>query len=150
MAKTAYFAASVRGPRGDHATIDEMAENTLAGIGMCAEIEKILDDWHVYCPHRHEDLYNKPWRHRDITSEQILDQCVEILGLASYIIIATDPADSQGVQVEMEYADKHNIQMIPLWMVERTKWGEFLERYRNVENTKEKASGCGTSCTCNR
>lgn len=121
-----YLAASIRGPKGNKATIDTMQENILAGIARANYLRDCLPKCTFYCPHEHEHLFQQAFKKKYITSRAILQQCFSIIELCDVLLVCTDPAESEGVRAEIEEAEKRDIPVIKLWRKLEHEWPQII------------------------
>lgn len=126
--KTGYFAHAVRGLGGATADTTDMRHNIQNGVLLCKQLRELLPDMEIYCPHDHEDLFQIPYKKLDITTEQIMKQCLSILSLCDYLFICSDPTKSEGVGAEMLWATGKGIYVVKLDMIPPLEWGEYLEK----------------------
>lgn len=100
----AYYSASIRGRLGNHASDDDIRENTKLGIAHAAEIQArfgtMLD---LYVPHAHDTIVQLLWRSGVITVDNILDADCAIIETCDFMIV--DGFHSDGVRVEIEYCE---------------------------------------------
>ena len=123
-----YLAASIRGPKGNKATVDTMQENILAGVARAEYLRDCLPDRVFYCPHEHEHLFQRAFKEKHVTSRAILGQCFSIIRLCDALLVCSDPAESGGVRAEIEDAEKHNITVVRLWQHLEHQWPDIIKR----------------------
>lgn len=123
-----YAAASVRGPNGDDATPETMAENIKAGVAKVEYLRENMTDCEIYSPHEHERLFQEPFQNGMVKSKHILDQCFGILRLCDAVIICTPPDESEGVKAEIQEAIDNGIPVIGLWNDPEHKWPEIIKQ----------------------
>lgn len=125
-----YLAASIRGPKGNQATLDTMQENILAGIARAEYLRDCFPDSIFYCPHEHEHLFQQAFKKQYVTSKAILAQCFSILQLCDAVFVCTDPAESEGVRAEIEKAEQNGVPVVPLWRHLEHEWPGVIGRLR--------------------
>lgn len=127
-----YVAGSVRGKKGDNATRAEMLENIEAGRARAKFLQESLAGCKFYFPHTHEDLFQNAFDEKYITSDQILDQCLDIVALCDFIVVTTDPEESQGTSKEVAHALINGLAVINVWMHPEHEWPAIIARAINV------------------
>ncbi len=100
-----YFAYPVRGKMGHAASRQQMDDNCEMAMEICTILQDLLgDEVVIYCPHANEHLFKTAYDAGQITSDDILDHCLEIVGLCDGIVMGCDPAASQGMMLELQEA----------------------------------------------
>lgn len=121
-----YLAASIRGAKGNKATVDTMQENIMAGIARAEYLRDCLPECVFYCPHEHEHLFQQAFKKKYVTSRAILAQCFSIIQLCDVLLVCTDPAESEGVRAEIEKAEKLGILVVKLWQHLEHEWPKII------------------------
>lgn len=105
-----YFAYPVRGKAGHAASRQQMDDNCEMAIDICTILNDLLgDEVTIYCPHANEHLFKAAYDAGMITSDDILDHCLEIVGLCDGIILGCDPSYSIGMTLELAEARRLGI-----------------------------------------
>ncbi len=125
-----YFARAVRGANGDAASVAEVKANIQAALQEVASLRETVADLEIYCPHEHEDHYQQAWRQGLFSSADVLNQCLAIVRLCEVVLVASDPASSAGVAVEIEEARKYELPVLHLWCHPPEKWPDLINAYK--------------------
>ena len=116
---TAYFAYPVRGAAGDNVDLGVKQENESAAIVLCNRLRRLTDWAKIYCPHEvvNEGVLQEAWRRGELTSQQIIDHCVEILECCQVFVLGSpyDRQVSEGVWQECNAARQAGIPVFPLY-----------------------------------
>lgn len=132
-----YVAGSVRGANGDNATREDMLENIKAGQARARYLRESLPDCTFYFPHDHEGLFQDAYASDYITSDQILNQCFDIVRLCDYVLVTTDPTESEGVNAEIDKAMEYGIEVLHVWQQAEHQWPQTIH-----ETIKESEVKC--------
>jgi len=119
-----YLAYAVRGNDGDEATAEMRQVHVREAIWIWKVLCGFLPNAHIYCPHRHEGLFTKPYELGMITAEQILSACCDIVPCCKDGILVgsmpranVDGAErgSFGIAKEIVAAEKAELPVYHLW-----------------------------------
>ncbi len=124
-----YFAGAVRGVNGDDCEPQDVQRNVDNALERVKYLRSHLDDrFVIYCPHEHEDRYQQAWRKGLFKSQDVLDQCCDIVLLCDAILVTTDPARSEGTRVERALAEQTGMPVIDLYEYNMGSWIDMIHR----------------------
>ena len=106
-----YMSHPIRGSKVDDATKTEQLSNSGRARLAAVEIRKAFPDLDIYCPGDAEKFVYLTYAGGLLTDAQILDIDCKILGECD-CIFAYDFDTSRGVQIEKDYAVKHQIPLL--------------------------------------
>jgi len=116
---TAYFAYPVRGAAGDNVDISDKKENEVAAIALCNRLRRVTGWAKIYCPHEivNEGVLQDAWRRGELTSQQIIDHCIEIVECCGVFVLGSpyDRQLSEGVWQECNAARRAGIMVFPYY-----------------------------------
>lgn len=124
-----YLARAVRGPAGDQAPPGQVERNISRALEDARYLRSQIVGLELYCPHEHEDRYQQAWRRGLFTSSEVLHQCRAIVRLCDLVLVASDPAASNGVAREIAEAQECRIPILHLWRYERRQWPDLIIRH---------------------
>jgi hypothetical protein len=124
---TAYFAASVRGPLGDEATLGDRQINITAAIEKAHVLEKTFPELDIYVPHKDEKLWEVGYETGNITAQDIIDHCLAIVRRSDLFIMASNPDESDGVKQEYAEAVKYGKAVVPVYSSPVSEWPELIK-----------------------
>ena len=118
-----YVCMPYRGKHGDDASPEEVQKNILKAVAVANDIIKQFPEIRPYVPHTCDDLQdlNDGWREGTVSTAYIMYQCLGKLEECDAILIIGEESD--GMQLEHEYARRHKIDIFkyPEWTFETKK-----------------------------
>lgn len=125
--KRLYIAGSIRGPKGDSATIADMEDNVNYVCGIAEELRTRLPaDWEFYVPHKHEALLRAVYLKDKSQIGKILAMDKDVIALCDAVVAVTDPQMSLGVAEEVEFARCKNIPTVSVWHLSTAEMPEVI------------------------
>lgn len=112
-----YMSHQIRGPKGDAATAEDIANNIKIAKGVGTEIQAYAIDWekmdgfppiHIYIPAEHDEFVQIAYINGYLTETQILACDCEIINRCQLLLIYGDTL-SRGMQIEERHAIENNI-----------------------------------------
>jgi len=100
----AYYSAAIRGPAGDAATQESMNANLEKASNQASLLQRLFGEiLTIYCPHQHDRLIQILWKHRQVTTESILQADLQIQNDCD-ITIVNNSIPGSGVDLEIQNA----------------------------------------------
>ena len=116
-----YMSHLIRGPKGEAATKKDIDYNIKTHINIGTQIKAYLIDWEkmsglpkcdLYIPAEHDEFVQIAYNKKYMNEEQILDVDCAIIDKCDLLIAYGDFRQSRGMQVEINYAENNNMQII--------------------------------------
>ena len=107
----AYVSHSIRGRLGKNATPESMAVNNVKAHEAAVLMRCVLPEVHLYVPGEHDEIIVILFQGGRLKEEDILWADCEIIKRTCNILIAWSPDNyiSTGMQIEIDFANAHNI-----------------------------------------
>lgn len=100
----AYYSAAIRGPAGDQATPESMNANLEKASNQASLLQRLFGEiLTIYCPHQHDRLIQILWKHRQVTTESILQADLQIQNDCDMTIV-NNSIPGSGVDLEIQNA----------------------------------------------
>ena len=118
-----YLSHLIRGPKGDAASDQEIANNIQEHIKVGEEMRAYLIDWekmegfpksYLYVPADHDEFVQIAYKRKYINEEQILDTDCAIIERSNMLIAYGNFTVSRGMKVEINYASDKGIPILYL------------------------------------
>lgn len=127
-----YISHSIRGKMGNNATDVYTNANNQKAIEFCEQLEIVFSKIDFYCPGRMDEFVLIAFNSGYLTEREILDVDCCIVSRCNFVIAySPDGFISNGMQVEIDYANKHDI---PVLVIRDTCVNSLGTIHRHIEH----------------
>lgn len=105
-----YLSHSIRGIKGNDATLEDMAENCRKAHEFAEQLRTAIADFEIYCPADHDEALSIAYHKGLLTIDELLGvDCAILQRRDAVLVCCLDNYVSGGMWVEIRYAQLHNI-----------------------------------------